>query len=188
MSYASETKNELARIEPEKKCCMLAEIAGFMRFAGSVGLAGGLFANLAPARLLPFSVARRNADDRPLRYYGDDSADAQFRRLLKRPVPPLTFRYAGEERCLKARGLESPAERGLRGDERLVCDRPFVGANRTAAVEKFYLFAVLRTQYLQMACVFLSQNCAVQVKGCGFYKQPMHGWGILYHIFNCFGG
>ena len=41
MSYASETKNELARIEPEKKCCMLAETAGFMRFAGSVGLAGG---------------------------------------------------------------------------------------------------------------------------------------------------
>ncbi|MDO4176594.1 MAG: DNA-binding protein WhiA [Bacillota bacterium] len=41
MSYASETKNELARIEPEKKCCQLAEIAGFMRFAGSVGLAGG---------------------------------------------------------------------------------------------------------------------------------------------------
>ena len=41
MSYASETKNELAHIEPEKKCCMLAEIAGFMRFAGSVGLAGG---------------------------------------------------------------------------------------------------------------------------------------------------
>ncbi len=41
MSYASETKNELARIESEKKCCMLAEIAGFMRFGGSVGLAGG---------------------------------------------------------------------------------------------------------------------------------------------------
>ncbi len=41
MSYASETKNELARIEPEKKCCMLAEITGFMRFAGSVGFAGG---------------------------------------------------------------------------------------------------------------------------------------------------
>lgn len=41
MSYASETKNELARVEAEKKCCMLAEMAGFMRFAGSVGLAGG---------------------------------------------------------------------------------------------------------------------------------------------------
>lgn len=41
MSFASETKNELARIIPEKKCCMLAEIAGFMRMAGSIRLAGG---------------------------------------------------------------------------------------------------------------------------------------------------
>ena len=41
MSFASETKNELARIVPEKKCCMLAEIAGFMRVAGSIRLAGG---------------------------------------------------------------------------------------------------------------------------------------------------
>ena len=41
MSFSSETKNELARIMPEKKCCMLAEIAGFIRFAGSIHLAGG---------------------------------------------------------------------------------------------------------------------------------------------------
>ena len=41
MSFASETKNELARITPEKNCCMLAEIAGFMRIAGSVRLVGG---------------------------------------------------------------------------------------------------------------------------------------------------
>ncbi len=41
MSFASETKNELARIVPEKKCCMLAETAGFMRLAGSIKLAGG---------------------------------------------------------------------------------------------------------------------------------------------------
>ena len=40
MSFASETKNELARIEPEKKCCMLAEISGFLRVAGSIGLVG----------------------------------------------------------------------------------------------------------------------------------------------------
>ncbi len=33
MSFASETKNELARMLPEKKCCMLADIAGFMRLA-----------------------------------------------------------------------------------------------------------------------------------------------------------
>ena len=34
MSFAVDVKNELARIEPEKKCCMLAEIAGFLRVAG----------------------------------------------------------------------------------------------------------------------------------------------------------
>ncbi|NLD19193.1 MAG: DNA-binding protein WhiA [Clostridiales bacterium] len=41
MSFATETKNELARFVPEKKCCMLAEIAGFMRMAGSIRLVGG---------------------------------------------------------------------------------------------------------------------------------------------------
>lgn len=41
MSFATETKNELSRIEPEKKCCMLAEIAGFLRVSGSLRLAGG---------------------------------------------------------------------------------------------------------------------------------------------------
>lgn len=40
MSFASDTKNELARLEPEKKCCMLAEISGFLRVAGSIGLVG----------------------------------------------------------------------------------------------------------------------------------------------------
>lgn len=41
MSFASETKNELARIMPDKKECMLAEIAGFIRVCGSIGLVGG---------------------------------------------------------------------------------------------------------------------------------------------------
>lgn len=41
MSFAAETKNELARIETEKKCCQLAEIAGFIRVSGSLRLAGG---------------------------------------------------------------------------------------------------------------------------------------------------
>ena len=36
-----DTKNELAHIVPEKKCCMLAEIAGFIRMCGSIRLAGG---------------------------------------------------------------------------------------------------------------------------------------------------
>jgi len=40
-SFAIKTKEELARIQVEKKCCMLAEIAGFVRMSGSVKLAGG---------------------------------------------------------------------------------------------------------------------------------------------------
>ena len=41
MSFSANTKNELARIKPERKCCMLAEISGFMRFCGTIGLSGG---------------------------------------------------------------------------------------------------------------------------------------------------
>ena len=41
MSFSMDTKNELAHIVPEKKCCMLAEIAGFIRMCGSIRLAGG---------------------------------------------------------------------------------------------------------------------------------------------------
>lgn len=36
MSFATETKNELARVKVVKKCCMLAEIAGFLRVSGIV--------------------------------------------------------------------------------------------------------------------------------------------------------
>lgn len=41
MSFSSDVKSELARIEPEKNCCQLAEISGFLRCAGSLRLAGG---------------------------------------------------------------------------------------------------------------------------------------------------
>lgn len=41
MSFSANTKNELARIIPEKKCCQLAEIAGFIRMCGTIRLAGG---------------------------------------------------------------------------------------------------------------------------------------------------
>lgn len=41
MSFSTTVKTELAHIEPEKKCCMLAEIAGFVRMSGVIGLAGG---------------------------------------------------------------------------------------------------------------------------------------------------
>lgn len=41
MSFSQDVKGELARIELSKKCCMLAEIAGFLRVSSSVKLLGG---------------------------------------------------------------------------------------------------------------------------------------------------
>lgn len=41
LSFSSEVKGELARLENTKKCCMLAEIAGFLRVSSAIKLAGG---------------------------------------------------------------------------------------------------------------------------------------------------
>ena len=41
MSFTSDTKKELTTLEPGKKCCQLAQISGFLRFAGSIKLMGG---------------------------------------------------------------------------------------------------------------------------------------------------
>lgn len=41
MSFSATTKNELARTEQERKCCQLAEIAGFIRMCGTIKLSGG---------------------------------------------------------------------------------------------------------------------------------------------------
>ncbi len=46
MSFSSETKNELALIIPEKRCCMLAQIAGFVRTCGTVKLGRGMSVKL----------------------------------------------------------------------------------------------------------------------------------------------
>ncbi|MDY6037944.1 MAG: DNA-binding protein WhiA [Eubacterium sp.] len=57
MSFATEVKNELARSEAEKKCCQLAEIAGFLRVAGSLRLAGAGKFKIAVSTEIP-AVAR----------------------------------------------------------------------------------------------------------------------------------
>jgi len=41
MSFSSETKLELTRVSVDKKCCQLAQIAGFLRMCGSITLMGG---------------------------------------------------------------------------------------------------------------------------------------------------
>jgi DNA-binding protein WhiA len=41
MTFSKDTKDELAHIVPEKNCCVLAEIAGFIRVCGTIKLMGG---------------------------------------------------------------------------------------------------------------------------------------------------
>ncbi|QUH25698.1 DNA-binding protein WhiA [Serpentinicella alkaliphila] len=40
MSFSSKTKNELARMVPEKECCQYAELAALIRMSGTLQLAG----------------------------------------------------------------------------------------------------------------------------------------------------
>ena len=41
MTFSADTKAELASSLPEDKCCMLAEISGFIRMCGTIRLSGG---------------------------------------------------------------------------------------------------------------------------------------------------
>lgn len=41
MAFSSEMKKELALVQPEKDCCTLAELTGFVRIKGTIMLAGG---------------------------------------------------------------------------------------------------------------------------------------------------
>jgi len=41
MTFSKDTKDELAHVKPEKHCCMLAEISGFIRVCGIIKLVGG---------------------------------------------------------------------------------------------------------------------------------------------------
>lgn len=41
MSYSSQTKEELCRLEPDSVCCLLAELSGIVSAAGSVIYRGG---------------------------------------------------------------------------------------------------------------------------------------------------
>lgn len=40
MSFSAQTKNEIARIFPEKECCQLAELAALIRMDGTVSISG----------------------------------------------------------------------------------------------------------------------------------------------------
>lgn len=71
MSFSSETKQELTRVSAEKKCCQLAEIAGFLRMCGSIMLIGGRMG----VRLTTDSPATARLFAKLLKSYFDTKAD-----------------------------------------------------------------------------------------------------------------
>lgn len=71
MSFSVNTKNELSRIESERKCCQLAEIAGFLRMCGTISLSGGGKLNL---KLLTENPAATRHFKRLLKDYFDSTA------------------------------------------------------------------------------------------------------------------
>ncbi len=72
MSFSMDTKNELAHVTPEKKCCMLAEIAGFIRMCGSIRLIGGGKFRIVTATENP--AAARHYKKMIKDYFGVDTA------------------------------------------------------------------------------------------------------------------
>ncbi len=71
MSFSSETKQELTRVSVDKKCCQLAEIAGFLRMCGSITLMGGRMG----VRLTTDSPATARLFAKLLKSYFDTRAD-----------------------------------------------------------------------------------------------------------------
>ncbi|ABR50169.1 protein of unknown function DUF199 [Alkaliphilus metalliredigens QYMF] len=58
MSYSSNTKNELARIEGEQSCCVRAELAALIRMSGTLQLVGSQKLNIKVTTENP-AIARR---------------------------------------------------------------------------------------------------------------------------------
>ena len=83
MSFSSDTKNELARLELNRKCCVLAEIAGFVRVCGTLKLSGGGKIDLKLATENP-AVARMYL--KKIKEYFDVGVDLQIGQnlLMKR--------------------------------------------------------------------------------------------------------
>jgi len=80
MSFSADVKKELSRVEELKKCCMLAEISGFLRLSGSIQLAGGGKLSLKLTTEDPAIALRRcyGREMRCLAAYEARSGDSEY--------------------------------------------------------------------------------------------------------------
>lgn len=140
MSFSTDTKNELARLEPEKKCCMLAEIAGFVRMCGSIRLAGGGRINIVLTTENP-AVARHYK--KLIKEYFDVEAAldiGQSESLKKSRVYILTIE--DDERKMSEQILRETGILMVREGMNCISDGIYDGIIRTKCCRKAYLRGV----------------------------------------------
>lgn len=135
MSFGQETKNELARILVEKNCCKLAEIASFIRMAGSIGLAGGgkfniilKTENAAVARHFKVLLKEYFEVEADLEYEEGGNLTKGLTYILK-ITPDM-----GSEAILRETGILM-----LRQGNNYISDGIYQGLTRTKCCRKSYL-------------------------------------------------
>lgn len=114
MSFSSETKQEIARIKTEKRCCGIAETAGFICASGAVTLSGKGRVGLLMATEHP-AVARRiktviagSFGISAMLMVGEPGFN-RSRHVFEVKIPP----ERGAERVLRETGVMTGAETGI---------------------------------------------------------------------------
>lgn len=168
MSFSVETKNELARLEQEKECCMLAEIAGFIRMTGSIRLAGGGKFTIVMSTENP-AVARHYKI--MIKEYFDAEANLEVGQGTTLKKSKIYFLTIGPEE----RSEQILRETGIlmvRGGMNFISDGIYDGLIRTKCCKKAYLRGVFlgagtitdpeKSYHIEFVC--MTQTLANDVK------------------------
>ena len=150
MSFSSQVKEELLRVQPEKSCCMLSELSALTQSCASLRLAGGGWVkvvyeteNTALAKRI-FLLLKKRMEITPTLEF------TRYKRLGGRRASVLTVPEAESRRLLIALHMLQESEAGAvyRGMPRAVMTRrccrasfvrgAFLGAGAVTSPEKGY--------------------------------------------------
>lgn len=111
MSFSAETKNELARVMSDDRCCDLAELAALVRLAGSIQIAGYKKLNLKITTELN-SVARKIFKLLKNNFNINTTISVNKNQMLKRnnSYVLMVTSEMGAENLLKELGILAPGE------------------------------------------------------------------------------
>ncbi|MBE5783691.1 MAG: DNA-binding protein WhiA [Clostridiales bacterium] len=150
MSFSSQVKEELLRIQPEKHCCMLSELSAITQSCASLRLAGGGRVKVvyevesAPLAKRIFLLLKKRMEITPVLEF------TRYKRLGGRRVSILTVQEADSRRLLIALRMLRESEQGAvyRGVPRAAMTRrccraafvraAFLGAGAILSPEKGY--------------------------------------------------